>query len=495
VLVLQKIIFNAIFFSLSFSAGAAEIDAATIELVTNKYVALLAPRVKTLDRELIGFRYDTGSSKFDETNFLQIQKWMNARTARFFDPKDNVGDMVGAGLYLAVDPGASRSFGTTDPKLSVIKLKVKTRLLDVASSATKEEGLAYQEILALTSCSDSGPNNTVDVSFQSSIGYFRNSKKPECVKIAIDAITRIQAQGILYSYSGAHLSGCRSRSFAINLVDSSAMQYLAFFSDKVQHDPFGMASVVMSSYNEALNDFQTSFSLNSDMEPIPASLLNASESLNYSDWKSQFLLHCGAKWPTESGAVDFNSIMMDSFSKYTELRKLMVQNKRAYNKLYKNLSNFDIGRVKVYEKLAYEKSNLSATLDKYEQWTSVKDNLFISMNNLKVVGEILEEAEPVNPNMSDLLVQLDAELAKVNNQSVDIVQLEYDLFIKAGYGPRYAQLMINASSAYYGGPIMFVDNQKYIEKLQYCLSVYSDPKATPESVNKTDCAVRTPQNK
>lgn len=192
----------------------------------------LQPMIKTLSRPVVLYHWTNRSSvgvplkgAVDSQDPL-YSKYVTGTTQGFFRFQKKSRDMLGNGLYLAVDPVATRRYGAQGATWVLLALEVKkgARFLDLASRmnsipADLANRLAaygcgvtsWQDVFARADGSSSG----------STWGKTIDGKKCQAVKAALATDPALGIFAARYSYSATSYKDCGPRSYAFNAWDSS----------------------------------------------------------------------------------------------------------------------------------------------------------------------------------------------------------------------------------------------------------------------------------
>ena len=137
---------------LPYLSAASAAESVSSDDAVNALAALLKPRVQSLDRDLVTFHYQMAQSSFRFSNHGQVVRHLKASPGRFYNSNLFNSDMMGIGLYMAIDPSATRSYGGSDPHLFIVPVKKGTRFLNVSASPEGDEFVRAKKIYSDLGC-------------------------------------------------------------------------------------------------------------------------------------------------------------------------------------------------------------------------------------------------------------------------------------------------------------------------------------------------------
>ena len=263
---------------------------------------IIADRLVKLDRDAVVFHYEKGTSDFSPQNSRDVWDRIRSRPSRFFDSNILEINVEGPGLYVAIDPVASRLWGGENPNLFVLTVKSGALVLDTKISLNQMETKQIAQVVSVLKCDVDGDFD-YQGGMESIILGFRNSKNQVCRKLMIDAIRQLNLQAILYSFPASRsLTGCRqSRFSAFNVIDSSIIDEskIAYYSDtnEIENEP--LASHIVAAYTEAEQDYDLQGTLAVEKLFRPKTLVSMDSAEEYIDWKQKYVYACGPAWSPE----------------------------------------------------------------------------------------------------------------------------------------------------------------------------------------------------
>ncbi len=485
---------------------------------------VLKPHVVTLDRNLILFRYEAKDpERFNPHNEQDLINRVSPWSKRFFD-ESIVGnpDGGGPGLYASTDPTATATWGITTPGLFVLTLQKQSNVLigdmPEVSQANKKR---LSEIYSQMNCGKNSYQDGNGSEFSQVVVRFRNAENPECRRLMIEVIRRLEIKAITYSFYSSPLANCRATGTAINIVwpDAMALSDINYYSDDVtiegkkQLTPF-----VKKLFDEGKTYFFTQTAMAN--ESMRDSLKNAFgffnhveaiDDISYERWKAHHILRCGPKWPTELPDLRAILNLNSKANASEELQDLYITTALAYKKRKFNLmdpttqlaeSEFHISRMRKIKHLLYQQMQTSRVQLSENRFNKLFDQE--NINSLQKMAGLLGESYPVIPK--EFNSQMMKALEQVNERDLSHPLLIATLLQKAGIGPRMLKLVFNQNQFQQGNvPILEGDipsrmnqdasgllqhNRKLIGGiLRQCLNMYSDPTISNKEVYESPCGL------
>jgi hypothetical protein len=249
----------------------------------------VAAHVVVLDRPVLSFHYthDRAEPASPEEAF----RYLNKSVPIYNDATVVTDDLAGPGLYLAVDPVGSRSFGNERPMLYTIQLKTGTRLVDFRGRGERDAE-ALQNIAKASGCAEA-------MTFES----LRNDAQLQCRQVLIEAFRKNHIDAVMYSYSASgSLQNCREdRKVAFVAVSATALDAasVSYYSSKrILGSAPAKTSFMSQLFDEAAQDVDIRYY---GFSSKPKSLVGASptEARKYEETKANLLWGCGHPQPGE----------------------------------------------------------------------------------------------------------------------------------------------------------------------------------------------------
>jgi hypothetical protein len=222
----------------SAQAQTDAIDPAQLAAVMTELRAAILPAVKTVSRPVYLFHWTnrssaklplTGDIPANDPRFLQ---YAAGSASAYFRYVATSRDMLGNGLYLSIDPAATRHYGAKGKTWTLLALAVKpgTRVIDVAgsnqdpniSSAVYFSSDLRSRLLSF-GCPAPGLVGLLSMAKSSTENYGSGAsgKKCQALRVAIARDPILQAKGVAYGYPASGFSGCGSCGSAYNFWDTS----------------------------------------------------------------------------------------------------------------------------------------------------------------------------------------------------------------------------------------------------------------------------------
>jgi hypothetical protein len=480
---------------------------------------LLAKRIITLDRPLTTFHYRNATQ--DPGSMESAVRAVNATTV-VFSRKDLSKDhnVVGPGLYVAVDPAATRSYGGANPQLYVITLKKGARILDTRLQMKDFSDPDYDGVTEALQC------NGQKILLTPSYDGLRNSPSKDCQAATIDAVKALGVDAILYDYQGSEtIDSCRaSRGVALNVVSPNAVAEngVSFFSRKTRLESApGVGDFVHRLFLEGLRDPQlnTFSQMEKNLSDEPDTLKEAMplQNSSYEALKQAGIWKCGSVRPMEKSIADTALIpaRTELLKKFSQVRQ---EAETAYKKRnFPNYYDFDALRGVVHQR--YKNARLAPDDSKFDQWLEFTKlmknfdttaNLFYQQNiedfnkNMVKLAEILGEKPVVLTAAS--IKSFSRDYARVMFPGPKDAILAYvgimpNLLRKLGFGPRMADIAASDFSLF---PMLLPvphdpekDYSDFVKKnaayvtqfLKRCAAIYADTSKTPEEIQAGECGV------
>jgi hypothetical protein len=480
---------------------------------------LFARRVITLDRPLMTFNYY--ESDKDAASKEIALKGALKRIALFeaLDKEPDQGvNAAGPGLYVAVDPAASRGFGRAHPQLSVITLKKGTRILDARKQRWDQLDSGYDEIRARLQCSGADYK-----SLNRAYETFRDSSSKRCAEETVATLKKLNIAAILYSYVGSDsLQGCgRSRDVALNIISPHAFGIQDF---NVYGGTSGSGTSKMTSFVAQLTResmFSKALGLEfekPEFKTLPRSLESAQalSKEEYAKIKSELVWKCG---PARDGTALPGDAIEEDFHKNWEefrLKELSSKFSEAYEKKLQKRS-LEIAELRGLLRQRYRGSRMAGDDSKFDQWLAARKivmnreiDLFEGINlerfnqTMAKLAVLLEETPAqMTADKFKKLEKMFYQDARFREKDVRTryIGLMPELLLKIGYGRRVAELFTELS-----GPLPMVaqylplgdrdyamlvqQNREYIEKvLKHCIEEYNDPAQSAADIESGACGM------
>ena len=350
-----------------------------------KYFMLLSNLIKNsienLDREMVVFRYEYGSNGSFRPKYIEdIESHLQNRPGRFFDTKIQDDNVMGPGLYVAIDPYSSRGFGgDQNPQLYVLHLKKNSIYINGTRPLSENESLQFQNLISDLKCNDSG---SADFNYDISnviTTLRRESNNYACRKLIIDVIAQNNVDYFLYTYSGANsISGCRkNRAEAINIINFKSLipESTNFYDSIGKFEARPITPFVHKLFIESEMDLNLKIENIGHGMNIPSSIKSGPTSLfDYVQWKNRYIFKCGGKSnieKTSSQSSSLATLLLQSNN--IEAKKAILELSRSFYEFknkneIKNIYYFDISQLKNVWLTLYNTSNAQADGIPIEDW-------------------------------------------------------------------------------------------------------------------------------
>lgn len=491
---------------------AAQSPAAT---PTERILRVLAPRVRPLDRGLVTFHYENARATENIETQNQVLSHLRWVIHRFANSTIQSGDMVGLGLYVAIDPTSTRSFGGNNPWLFVVPLAAGARVLNVMDDGNADVA-DMQSLLAEMKCN---PADKAVTSLEDVPGAFRNSTDTECRKVWIDALTTLRVDAVLYGYNASTLGlGCRSgRGEALSIVSDKALREteLALYTNDHVVASDRRAPYVAGLYRSGRLDFYERFAAESeDVNVPPATLKGLNVNIRaLRSWTGREIYKCGPPRSTEGTSSELFAFAEQLIEAYrdAEVENAEITWVRAWRK---KMSRHDsdtsiLTRIHEIEHLQYEASGLApddSKLAQYQKAVDINENSSLAdEEKAKQLSVALEEKIP-NLLFSSGVVTLRQMIHQlgINHAFPGMFPL---LMNRAGAGPRYTRLQTNQTLPSLGGMLLLTrelplgntprdaallaeSKTVYLGILRKCTALYQDDRVTTDEIMRGSCGVR-----
>jgi hypothetical protein len=288
------------------TARAPQSDPSESGAASAELQEILRPFVADLDRDLWTFRYERREI-FHPTSHADVEQHLAVWAKRFYDVQIRSGADTGPGVYVAMDPVATATWGGTDPSLFAIKLKTGERMLIGDQLSVPANTLAKLKDLAHRL--DCGRSSTEMNDIGHAVGYFRMNPNPVCRESIIKALGGLGVKALSYGFYSADFDGCRATGTAISIIDPSAiaLDEINYFTGgghiegRPDATPFIKAvfGEVQSNFSaqsllaspETRKNFQRQFAFFNHV--------SAPDQTSYQAWRSEHIFKCGKPWATE----------------------------------------------------------------------------------------------------------------------------------------------------------------------------------------------------
>lgn len=460
-------------------------------------------RISYLDRELMTFRYET-KEEFEPKTLADIKGRLRFKTGKFF--KKGLLDVMaaGPGAYVAIDPYTSRDFGGSDPQLYVLSLKKGTSILDLNTAFSASEHSLIKNAHDQLQCKH--PGETLITEMEMNFFSLRNSATQACRDLAIEVVTALKVQAIMYSYSASNsLTDCRYRSVAFNVISPSAIDFnkLAFYSNSSFLESYPLSSLIKSIFDEASNDFQAKLGRRDSLFlPLTFQGINSANEQNYADWKAKNILNCGPKWSVESDQTNFMEASAINFKvnfQDLEIQDLILKFKQIFTSKSINNYYFSISGFYVFAKALFLASGLPDDEELFKKWNTLKSRqYFDAAARTEFLG-----LYGTDISLIDLVQKQDDITTLINSMTLDEIK-NIDFFPRVlhavGLNDGYQTYIINEFNSFQGGVLILSSDTKlnlserlalskdhYKAALKTCIDIYANDQISYEDAQKTDC--------
>jgi hypothetical protein len=501
-----------------FHLVAAHADDALFAKAVERMTPILAKRVVALDRELVTFHYETSYPGWTPTKLNQIQHHILSWPSHFFDTSV-LGDAVGRGIYVAIDPVATRSYGGTqgDPQLYVITLKKGAVLLNGTDDLPEAE---MQEMWSIANSLNCTSGKTAGTDLTTPIEQILQSQSEDCRKIVTVTLANLKVEAIAYNYSGVGLSDCRSRQVAINIVSPNAIKAedLALYTDSIQLEGTPLAALTRRLFEEGFNDYTTRVERASDTGyEIPRTLMSTPVAADpiYSNWRSAKIFACGPRWSFEFpiGPFEYINDTIANANSDPELRELLLQLSRGYSLRFTPNAGFTTVvsyQLNQLQRMDYDNSGFDPKILSYQQWRDIRNSVFSDGTDKQAfINAAKSLGEPSNMDAGgsylDIVHQTESRFTLNDAKNPAFIPA---MFHAMGMGPRLARLLANFSIAAFGGaPFMTAlpdkissdavalekaNIEKFKEIAKKCIATYNDLTLSDTQVKTGPCGTDSP---
>jgi len=510
-----------------------EISPEIIESQKNVLTEIIKPLLWELDRNILTFHYESQKDKNVPENWSQVQDHIMRYPGRFFDASYKDSNMIGPGLYVAIDPLASRGFGGNNPLLYTVQLKKGAHML-LGECNLSSGGSSNKDLEAIWNTLKCNSNSRSPIwGLSDLIGKMRNSESLHCRKFIIDIIQNLQIEAIQYGYTAANgFSGsCRSdRGFAFSIIKANALasEGMNFYANDFKLEKQKLTPLLNLLYSESAQDLKL-LRWNDSAEEMVGSLQksNTAPLLLFDLWRNKMIFQCGPKWISEKlYDRDLDKNLGDIVKKYykitktfedREFMKTTIAAKKMVKKKYmddpKNVSTyfFDYGRLKKWTLLSMEVAgedlnNPTAVTN----WIAAFSILHTYNNSdlPKVVALLNEDPskipapEALQQKLQNLLLESLGKSDSKTSLLINYAKGMEDL----GFGPRFilAHLQFQLMDSYFTAPIVTGDLSDGLaslfteanlqlsleaskEVLVKCMDIYGDPNIKYDQILAGSC--------
>lgn len=306
--------------------------------------AILRPYVVPLDRDLWTFRYEERDS-FAPSTVEDLIKRISAWADRFSNPEIASGSDTGPGVYVAMDPVATATWGGKNPRLFAIKIKRGVPVLIGDQYETPKDALKVLTTLSQEmGCGASPTSMKFDLGH--AVGYFRMNQNQQCRSAIIEALKALSVKAVSYGFNSVPLEGCRTTGTAISIINSAAISLTELNRYSEDGNIEGQPSVtpyVRDLFHEAKSDYYSQ-SLLANLE-VWDRYKNAygffrdvekTDRHSYQTWKNESILKCGPTWSIETTnpeAVKNKSLRIQSDSR---VKNILIEMSLIYRERFKN---------------------------------------------------------------------------------------------------------------------------------------------------------------
>jgi hypothetical protein len=485
---------------------------------------IMKPHIVLLDRDLITFRYESGDGKFKPQTLEQVQKREAGWAVRFYDPDKVSGSDVGPGVYVAMEPTASATWGQDDPHLFVIPIKAGSRILVGdqynVDPADAELGFRLRNNMECWP-PDQHPHYPM-FELGEFVGAFRYSPNATCRRIMIKVFQDLDIQALTYSYGSTYLKECRNSGTAISIVDPtvidlSRMNYYSV-DKKIEGDP-KLTPFVKSTFDEGKTAFQQQNMLNTEaywrsyksdfgfFDSTPSVDANA-----YSEWKAANLYRCGPKWVLEENhpvdLVSTASAIFEANNRDYEIEDLYLKTKFAYVVKFKDFSSHYSNQDFVANNLQgliiaeYDALNPNMTVHRFEtvqhgyafpdtyanaaaelgEKLPFKDDAGMNKSLAKFFAKLTED-QMKNPNL--LAVALNHIHVPKKSATLIVNAMLVELGMAPNLSGHLPKSLDEDTSAERAN-----SRAGYMRLLKRCFDMYKDPNKSAAEISRGACGVR-----
>lgn len=155
----------------------------------------------------------------------EIKSYVALRTSLFFDLNKRDAGMLGNGLYLALDPVASRSYGGENWNLLQLELKRGVNyVIDPVGHESEDGRKDYRTKLAGLGCVIQRPEDKNIASIQT----FLEMGDAGCRKLKFRVLKDLNIKAIFYHWDGTATRDCSARPlYAVVAIDKDIFNYAA----------------------------------------------------------------------------------------------------------------------------------------------------------------------------------------------------------------------------------------------------------------------------
>lgn len=331
--ILWQVVLCALIFTFNLRAFAADVNPE----ITKRMIALLQPYVAPLERDLWTFRYER-IDNFHPKNQAEVQNRISSWADRFFNSDIINGADTGPGVYVAMDPVATATWGQAEPRLYAIKINKGTRVLIGDQYHLPEDIL--QSLKKISSELGCGNSSTEMDDMGHVVGFFRMNENRVCRSLIVDVIRSLDVRAISYSFNSVSIKDCRPTGTAISIVDSRAISLQEINAYSAAGNIEGQAAVtpfVRKLFDEGKNDFYAQ-SLLASMSALKSfrkdygffDHSNEVDKVTYQKWKAEHILKCGPLWNIETPNPKARDIMRERQKADPQVADLLIRMSVTY---------------------------------------------------------------------------------------------------------------------------------------------------------------------
>jgi hypothetical protein len=309
----------------SAQAQTDAIDPAQLAAVMTELRAAILPAVKTVSRPVYLFHWTNRSSAklplsgdiaANDPKFLQ---YAAGSASAYFRYVATSRDMLGNGLYLAIDPAVTRNYGAKGKTWTLLALSVKpgTRVIDISNSFVSPDAASainfssdLRNRLLSFGCPASGLQGLLNMASQSTSRYSNGAsgKKCQALRVAIARDPLIKAKGVAYGYIATSFSGCgQQRGSAYNFWDTSGFDpalsrgLTQSTGSAVSNDPDRALKGMIAASMEYSGSWDGFLSLGFSI-PFPE-FRGKVPAASFDAWTQKYLIGCDKNKAQEDGVV------------------------------------------------------------------------------------------------------------------------------------------------------------------------------------------------
>jgi hypothetical protein len=275
-----------------------------VESGSQRLMTILRPHVRPLDRDVWVFRYEVPREDSPKT-LTELSQNYSDWAARFFNPDVVLGADTGPGIYVAVDPAATSTWGGPTPLLAAMKIKAGSMILTGDSFPLADRMI--QDLNSLAKDFDCGSSSTnIEYDLGHSVGYFRMNQSKLCREIVVSALKSLQVQALTYGFNSIPLKDCRTTSTAFSIIDFNSIKDLNRFGGSPLVSTPQDVPFIKRLFAEAKSDFYVE-SLLKNLTAWKAyhqafhlfDDVSMPDEAQFQEWKNRSILKCGTRWSVE----------------------------------------------------------------------------------------------------------------------------------------------------------------------------------------------------